>query len=403
MYAEGDDVTEPIALTREFVQNPHELYASLRSRGPVHLVSLRGSLRMWLVTDYDVARELLNDPRLSKDNALAMSLFPPGTAGANASVLGANLLHLDPPEHTRIRGLVAKAFTARAIGRLRPSIERRVDELLGALPVGAPVDFIAAFALPLPISVIGMMLGVPDADRAALAEWTTPFVSEAKPDELYRAERATVEYLTGLIAAKRGRPGEDILSALVQAAEDDDVLSADELLTTVFLLILAGFETTVHLLANGLNALLRAPDQLALLRSRPDLVPRAVEEFLRFESPLNCATDRVTTEPIRVGDVVIPAHQFVKIALLSANHDRGQFPAEPDRLDITRANAATHLAFGHGIHYCLGAPLARLEGEIAFGRLLARFPSIRLAETAVPTYRNSILIRGLTALPVVFA
>ncbi|HEY4456277.1 MAG TPA: cytochrome P450 [Pseudonocardiaceae bacterium] len=394
---------EPIELRRDFVQNPHELYATLRSRGPVHLVSFRRSLRMWLVTDYDVARELLNDPRLSKDNALAMSLFPPGTAGANASVLGANMLHLDPPAHTRIRGLVAKAFTARAIARLRPSIEKRVDELLDALPTGAgPVDFIPAFALPLPISVIGMMLGVPDADRAMLAQWTTPFVSESTPDELQHAERATVDYLTRLIAAKRAEPGEDILSGLVQAAEDDDTLSADELLTTTFLLILAGFETTVHLFASGLNALLRAPDQLALLRSRPDLLPRAIEELLRYESPLNCATDRVTTEPIRIGEVEIPKHQFVKIALLSANHDGSQFPGDADRLDITRDNAGTHLAFGHGIHFCLGAPLARLEGEIGFGRLLARFPSIALDETAIPTYRNSILIRGLTALPVVF-
>jgi cytochrome P450 len=393
-------MTEPIRLQREFVQNPHALYAKLRPLGPVHRVTVRG-LQLWLVTDYEVARELLNDPRLSKDNALAMSLFPPGTAGANASVLGANLLHLDPPAHTRIRGLVSKAFTARAIARLRPSIERRVDELLDALPAaGDPVDLIATFALALPISVIGMMLGVPDADQRMLAEWTRPFVSEAKPEELYGAERATVDYLNQLIATKRAEPGEDILSALVLAAQDDDKLSADELLTSTFLLILAGFETTVHLIANGMDALLRAPDQLSLLRSRPDLLPRAVEEFLRFESPLNCATDRVTIEPIRIGDVEIPKHQFVKIALLSANHDSTQFPGDPDRLDITREGSGTHLAFGHGVHYCLGAPLARLEGEIAFGRLLARFPSITLAPGATATYRTSILIRGLTSLPV---
>jgi cytochrome P450 len=391
-------------LNREFVQNPHALYATLRPRGPVHRVLWRGNLQLWLVTDYALARELLNDPRLSKDNALAMSLFPPGTAGANASRLGANLLHLDPPAHTRIRGLVAKAFTARAIARLRPSIEMRVDELLDAFPTGdGPVDLIPAFALPLPISVIGMMLGVPDADQPMLAEWTTPFVSEATPEDLHRAERATVEYLTRLIAAKRADPGEDILSGLVQAAEDDDTLSGEELLTTTFLMILAGFETTVHLIANGMHALLRAPDQLSLLRAQPDLLARAVEEFLRFESPLNTATDRVTLEPIRVGDVEIPARQFVKIALLSANHDPVQFPGDPDSLDITREAGGTHLAFGHGIHYCLGAPLARLEGEIAFGRLLARFPSIGLAETAIPTYRNSILIRGLTALPVLLS
>jgi cytochrome P450 len=244
------------------------------------------------------------------------------------------------------------------------------------------------------------MLGVPDADRPMLSALTTPFLADANPDEVQRAERAAVDYLTGLIATKRAHPDEDILSALVQAAEDDDKLSTDELLNTTFLLILAGFETTVNLIASGVNALLRAPEQLSLLRSRPDLLPNAVEEFLRLESPLNVATDRVTTEPIQIGDVEIPARQFVKIALLSANHDGKQFPGDPDQLDVTRPASGAHLAFGHGIHYCLGAPLARLEGEIAFGQLLARFPSIALAEPATPVYKNSILIRGLVSLPV---
>ncbi|GAB3902661.1 hypothetical protein GCM10029964_093450 [Kibdelosporangium lantanae] len=238
-----------------------------------------------------------------------------------------------------------------------------------------------------------MMMGVPAGDQPMLAEWTSPFVSEATPEELGRATKITVDYLTRLIATKRSEPTDDILSGLVQAAEAGDKLTSDELLTTTFLLILAGFETTVNLIGNGMNALLREPDQLNVLRERPDLLHRAIEEFLRIESPLNTATDRVTTEPIRVDQVVIPANSFVKIALLAANHDPKVFP-NPDKLDITREIGSTHLAFGHGIHFCLGAPLARLQGEIAFGRLLARFPSITLAATTPPTYRNSILVRG---------
>jgi cytochrome P450 len=394
-------MTEPIRLRREFLQNPHEFYARLRPLGPVHQISMRGDLRVWVVTDYDYARELLNDPRLSKDHALTLTVYSPGMAGPNTTALGANMLQMDPPAHTRIRALVSKAFTARAIARLRPDIEKRVTGLLDALPTGdEPADLIPAFALPLPMGVIGTMLGVPDADRPMLSALTAPFVADATPEEVQRAESATIDHLTRLVAAKRAQPDDDILSALVQAAAEDDKLSADELLATAFLLILAGFETTVNLIANGMNALLRAPEQLSLLRSRPDLLPNAVEEFLRLESPLNWATDRVTIEPIQIGDVEIPAHQLVKIALLSANHDGKQFPGDPDQLDITRLASGAHLAFGHGIHYCLGAPLARLEGEIAFGAMLARFPSITLSDTAAPVYKNSFLMRGLVSLPV---
>jgi cytochrome P450 len=396
--------TEPdvVALRNEFVQQPHDLYRTLRSRGPIHRAIIRGKQPVWLVTDFELARELLLDPRLSKDNARAMQLFREGAAGSNASALGANLLHIDPPDHTRLRGLVSKAFTARAIARLRPSIEARVDELLDELPIDEPVDLIREYALPLPASVISMMLGMPTEDGPRLAEWTTYFVSNATPDQLASAEHAVIDYLTTLIAAKRAKPGEDILSALIQARDADDKLDQRELLTTVFLLILAGFETTVNLIGNGVHALLREPEQLRLLRARPDLLPNAVEELLRLESPLNTATDRFTVEPITIGDVEIPAGEFVKIALLGANHSEIQFP-DPDRLDIERTNAGTHLAFSHGIHYCLGAPLARLEGEIAFGRLLARFPSITLASDAELIYRPSILVHGLMELPVQLA
>jgi cytochrome P450 len=394
-----DGLTDgPVRLRRDFVQHPHVLYRTLRSKGPAHEVLLRGGVRAWLITRYEEARALLNDPRLSKDNARALELFPPGTAGGNASRLSANMLHTDAPDHSRLRTLVTKAFTARAIAHLRPQIEQLVDELLDKLPTGTTVDLIESFALPLPVSVICMLLGVPAADRDKFANWTKPFVAESQPDEMRQAEDATTEYLTGLIAAKRADPGEDVLSALVLASEDGDRLSTDELLAMTFLLILAGFETTVNLIGNGVHALVREPAQMDLLRGDPALQPRAVEEFLRFESPLNTATNRFTTTPVVVGDVEIPADEFVLIALLAANHDDTQF-SDPDHLDVTR-EINPHLAFGHGIHYCLGAPLARLEGEIAFGRLLTRFSSITLAEDTELTYRSSILMRGLNTLPV---
>ena len=358
-----------------------------------------GGVPAWLITRYAEARSLLNDPQLHKDHARSLELFPPGRAGSHASPLGAHMLNADPPDHTRLRKLVTKAFTSRAIARLRPRVESITDQLLGELPTGRTVDLIESFALPLPIGVISALLGVPDTDRGKFAGWTKPFVTTSAPEELRRAETDTTDYLKALISSKRDEPGEDVLSALVMATEDGDRLSPDELLAMAFLLILAGFETTVNLIGNGVHALVREPAQLDALRSNPALLPRAVEEFLRFESPLNMATNRFTSAPVRVGDVEIPAGEFVMIAILAANHDTAQFP-DPDQLDIMR-EANAHLAFGYGIHYCLGAPLARLEGEVAFGRLLARFSSITLAGGASElSYRSSTLMRGLQALPV---
>ena len=212
------------------------------------------------------------------------------------------------------------------------------------------------------------------------------------------AENALIDLLNGLIAQKRKAPADDLLSALVHACDVDDGMSSDELLSTAYLLILAGYETTVNLIGNGVLALLHNPSQLAALRDDLWLTPSAVEEFLRFESPLNTATMRFTTESVLVGDVEIPAGQLVLIALLGANHDSRQFD-DPDRLEVAR-EPNPHLAFGHGIHHCLGAPLARLEGEIAIGRLLARFDRITLDDNIILRYRNSTLMRGLTALPV---
>lgn len=397
----AEQVKEPVQLGRTFVQNPHELYRWLRGEGPAHPVVMWGGVRAWLITRYSEARALLNDPRLSKDQAGALALFPPGTGGSHTSSLNINMLLKDPPDHTRLRRLVVKAFTAGAVQQLRPRIERIADELLDAIEVAAAtgaVDLMEFFAAPLPMRVIGELLGVPVADADNFRAGVEPVLTTTDPDELRSAMAALTALLGHLIAGKRDRPGDDLLSALVAVSDDGDQLSEAELLATAYLLILAGYETTVNLIGNGILALLQDRTQLEMLRANPSRLPDAVEEFLRFDSPLNIATMRFTTEAILVGEVAIPSGEFVVIALLAANHDPDKFD-EPDRLDVNR-NPNAHLAFGHGIHYCLGAPLARLEAQIALGRLLERFDRITLDNTATLQYRPSTLMRGLTALPV---
>jgi cytochrome P450 len=243
------------------------------------------------------------------------------------------------------------------------------------------------------------MLGVPGADRDRFRDWTLSFVADTTPEVLAENTGQVVAFFTALIEDKRAHPGDDLISRLVQVSDDGDQLSAGELLNMIFLLLVAGFETTVNLIGNGILALLRHPAQLALLRSDPAMLPEAVEEFLRYEGPVNIATNRFTTEPVRAGGAEIPAGQFVLISLLAANRDGRQFP-DPGRLDITRPSGA-HLAFGHGIHHCVGAPLARLEGQVAIGALLRRFPRLDLATQPEDLrWRDSTLIRGLHELPV---
>ncbi|MGH3164289.1 MAG: cytochrome P450 family protein [Trebonia sp.] len=391
----------PIRLDQEFYQDAHSVDARVRTEGPARPVLMPDGRPGWLVTSYSEARALLTDPRLSKDARGVAKVLPPGLEGAFASPLMANMLFSDPPDHTRLRRLVSKAFTSRAIERLRPRIGQAADELLEALSGGVPVDLIDGYALPLPVIVICDLLGVPASDRAAFREWTLGFVTDLLPDA---EDKAVIgmrisEYLSALINAKRDNPGDDLLSGLAHVADEEDRLSQGEILSMAFLLLTAGFETTVNLIANGVLALVQHPDQLALVRSDPSLLPGAVEEFLRYESPVHVATERFTTEPVRVGETEIPAGQLVHISVLAANRDGARF-TEPDRLDITRQPAG-HLTFGHGIHHCIGAPLARLEAEIAIGRLLARFPGLALASDAGPLrWHDSTLMHGLRSLPV---
>src|SRR6202012_4295940 len=320
------------------------------------------------------------------------------------AALDTHMLSTDPPDHDRLRRLVTKAFTARRIERLRPRAAEITTSLLDAMPAAGPVALLEAFAFPLPITVICELLGVPDSDRASFRAWTQAVLSTGEaPAESGTAAMEMAGYFTALVADKRAHPADDLLSALIAARDAGDGLSERELLGMLFLLLVAGHETTVNLIGSGTLALLRSPGELGRLRADPSLLPGAVEELLRYTSPVNHATFRFTAEAVEIGGSLLPAREPVLVAPAPANRDPGRYPAPdpvPARLDGGR-DAGGNLAFGHGIHYCLGAPLARMEGVIAFGALLSRFPGLTLA---VPPeslrWRPSTLIRGLETLPV---
>ncbi|HEU5471098.1 MAG TPA: cytochrome P450 [Actinophytocola sp.] len=395
-------MAEPIVLDREFIQDPYSLYRKLREEAPVRQVVTPNGLRSWLVTRFEDAREALADPRLSRDLRLAPDLFARhSTTGRDAAEFGqelaAHMLNSDPPDHTRLRRVVTRAFTMRRVEQLRPRIEQITADLLAGMAGRDEVDLLDAFAFPLPVTVMCELLGVPVEDQGEFRHWTHAMITSGDRDAAMAAIRDSAVYLSALIAGKRDNPADDLLSALVH--DEDETLNDVELISMAFLLLIAGHETTVNLIANGMLALLRHPDQLAALRADPGLVPGAVEEFLRYESPINNTPLRHTIAPVTIGGVEIPKGELVLVALGSANRDTTRFPAA-DHLDITR-EPTPHLAFGHGIHYCLGAPLARLEGQIAIARLLEAFPALALAtDPANLNWRNSNILHGLESLPV---
>ncbi|MQA84912.1 MAG: cytochrome P450 [Streptosporangiales bacterium] len=381
-----------------FHRDPYPAYAQLRRSRSVGPVTLPSGLRAWAVTGFEEAWELLADPRLAKD----IRRFAHLRDVALPPELNLHMLNLDPPDHTRLRRLVTKAFTARRVEALRPRIEQIAAELLDAMAQQRSADLIEAFAFPLPITVICELLGIPSGDRGDFRRWSNAVVSgRATRDELPEAVAGLIAYAKKLIAAKRAEPSDDLLSALTAARDEDDRLSEAELISMIFLLLIAGHETTVNLIGTGTFHLLTHPDQIALLRDDPSLLPSAIEELLRYDGPVEVATTRITAEPVEIAGVTIPAGEPVLVALAAVDRDPDRFPG-PDRLDLTRGDAQ-HVAFGHGIHYCLGAPLARMEGQIAIGALLSRFPSLALAvRPGDLVWRPGLLLRGLAALPVTF-
>jgi cytochrome P450 len=392
------------------LDNPFPLFATVRERGGVHPVTLADGHQAWLVVRYEEARAILNDPRLSKDMQAALATGGGVVAeGLPGPAFARHMLVVDPPDHTRLRRLVSAAFSVRRTEQLRPRVQRIVDDLLDGIAAAGPdarVDFVAAFAFPLPFTVICELLGVPEPEREALGRELLALLGPTgTPAEYARAKRGSdhvVAMLGALVDAKQRAPGDDLVSALILARDGDERLNQQELLSTIFQLIVAGHDTTTSLIGNSVVALLRNPHSLDALRSSPERVPAAVEEFLRYDAPVPHSTFRYTIEPVEIGGVTIPAGAQVIVCLAAANRDATRFP-DAELLDVDRADVH-HLAFGHGIHFCLGAPLARMEGQLALGTLLRRFPELRLA---VPFselrwgHGDGLVLRGLTELPVI--
>ncbi|MFF8902918.1 cytochrome P450 [Streptomyces lydicus] len=386
------------AYGEDFTANPYKYYAKLRAQGPVHRVRVPNGPDVWLVVGHEAVRGALTDPRLSKDWRASGQLGPAG----EESALFTNMLDADPPHHTRLRKLVAKEFTARRVEALRPRVQQITDELLDAM-LAAPdgrADLVEALAFPLPMTVICELIGVPAMDREAFRGWSNELVAPTGEEAAYAATVAMSDYLVGLIEARRKDPGEGLLNDLIRTSDEDgDQLSREELVGTAFLLLVAGHETTVSVLSNGVRALLEHPAQLAALRADFSLLDNAVEEMLRYDGPVETATWRFSSEPVEIGGTLIPAGETILVALASASRDPERYSAADD-FDITR-DARGHAAFGHGIHFCLGAPLARLEARVALRSLLERCPDLALdVDPGALTWRTGMLIRGTEQLPV---
>ncbi|MFJ1705061.1 cytochrome P450 [Kitasatospora sp. NPDC088346] len=390
----------PAVGTAELLQDLYGGYAALRATAPVQRMTGPDGLPFWLVTRYRDVKELLADPRLALDKRHALPGNYRGLALPPA--LDANLLNMDPPDHTRIRRLVSQAFTPRRVERLRDGVRRTAEQLVDAIEPLGRTDLIATFAGPFPIAVICDLLGVPAGHRHDFRAWTDAVIAPdpARPEEARAAVGAMLEFFTQLVERKRAEPGDDLLSALIAARDEgEDRLAEDELTSLAFLILFAGYENTVHLIGNGVLALLDHPEQLDALRRDPSLVPAAVEELARFDGPAPLAIRRFPREDVVVAGVTVPAGETVLLALGAANRDPERFD-RPDRLDLHRTDNA-HLALGQGVHYCLGAPLARMETAIALETLLRRLPALALDVPRNELRRRpSLRARGLLALPV---
>jgi len=387
--------------------DPFAHFAQARARCPVQKARLADGHAAWVVLGYHPARQALSDPRFSKDMLAALQINGEVVAeGLPGPEFSRHMLNVDPPDHTRLRRLVSRAFVPSRIAALEPAIRTVASNLLDDLDAEGPdatVDLVEGYAHPLPFRVIGELLGIPAGDRARLHAWFQVLLSGwagDPPREAVQASDGIVAYLRELVETKRSRPGDDLVSVLVAA--QDDALTTQELLSSLFQLVVAGHDTTASLIGNGVAALLDHPGQLDALLSDLGQLPAAVDELIRFTAPVPHATFRVTTEPVSLGGVEIPSREQVLVCLGSANRDPGRFSA-PDVFDIRRSNPS-NLGFGHGIHYCLGAPLARLEARVAFEVLFGRHPRLRLAvarNALAWAHGDGLVLRGLVSLPVV--
>ncbi|KUJ66729.1 cytochrome [Streptomyces albus subsp. albus] len=417
------DLPTPTPLfTWEFASNPYPAYAWLREHAPVHRTALPSGVEAWLVTRYADARQALADPRLSKnplhhsDDAHGRGKV--GIPGERSANLMTHLLNIDPPDHTRLRRLVSKAFTPRRVAEFAPRVQQLTDRLIDGFAGRGTADLIHEFAFPLPIYAICDMLGVPAEDQDDFRDWAGMMIRHDLPGGkrtprggVARAVKRMRGYLAELIHRKREELGaseqqDDLISGLIRASDHGEHLTENEAAAMAFILLFAGFETTVNLIGNGTYALLRNPEQRALLQDAADrgdqaLLAGAVEELLRYDGPVEIATWRFATEPITLGGQRIATGDPVLVVLAAADRDPERFD-RPDVLDLTRGDNQ-HLGYGHGIHYCLGAPLARLEGQTALATLLRRLPDLRLAADPDDLrWRGGLIMRGLRTLPVEF-
>lgn len=414
--ADPKKIVAPDLASPVFKANPYPFYARLREEAPVWRTTLRDRRPAWLVTRYDDVAGVLKDETFVKDKANAMD---PEQRAKTPWVPGflrpieRNMLDLDAPDHMRLRSLVSKAFTPRVIERLRGRIEALCEELLDAMEAKAKreagrrggTDLVAGYALPLPATVIAELLGVPAEDHKKFHRWSSRLVSVSSNRDMLRflpAALSFMRYLRRLVERRRSDPRDDLVTALIRAEEAGDKLSEDELLAMAFLLLVAGHETTVNLISGGTLALLEHPEQAERLRREPSLVKPAVEELLRYTSPVEMATERYAREDAEIEGTTIPRGELVLAVLGSANRDGRHFE-NPDALDLAR-DPNRHVAFGRGgVHHCLGAPLARMEGQIAINALLRRFPEMRpAAEPGSLRWRRGLFLRGLERLPLVF-
>jgi len=396
----------------EFKADPFPYYRRLREVAPAHRVKLPDGKPAWLVTRYDDVVRVLTDERFSKDPFRVLSKEQLASSPRLERLLGPLLLPLarhmlnrDPPDHTRLRTLVTQAFSPRLVDRMRGRIQTLSDELLDRVERRGRMDLIADYALPIPTTVIAEMLGVPVADRHKFHRWSSAMLAAgATRFGLLRAMPSALlfmRYIRRFIKIRRADLRDDLISALITAQEASERLNDDELLSMILLLIVAGHETTVNLIASGMLALLEHPDQLERLRNDPGLIKPAIEELLRFTAPVETATERFASEDVELAGVKISKGDLVLAAIASANRDESRF-VNPDRLDITR-EPNKHLAFGLGIHFCLGASLARLEGQMAINTLLARTRDLQLSvDPSTLRWRSGLVLRGLKALPVSF-